>query len=223
VWYFPGVSSGIQAVIFDLDGTLADSLADIGGAMNDTLRDRGWPQHPIDDYKQFVGEGIEVLVTRASPSLSEPMVKEVVAQYRAHYAERADRNTAPYSGIPEMLDALAAKRLPIAVLSNKRDDFTKGLVQRVFPKWTFAVVRGERTGTPRKPDPTAALELARELGLPPKQIAFVGDTPIDVRTAIAAGMKGVAVTWGFRGEEELRASGAVNVIHRPAELLAHLA
>lgn len=210
-------------MIFDLDGTLADSLADIGGAMNDTLRDRGWPEHSHDEYKQFVGEGIEVLVTKASPPMSETLLKEVVTQYRAHYAERADRNTRPYAGIPEMLDRLAALPLPFAVLSNKRDDFTRGLVQRVFPKWAFAQVRGERVGVPRKPDPTAALEMARDLSLKPDEIAFVGDTPIDVRTALSAGMKSVAVTWGFRGEEELRGAGATNVIHRPEQLLGLVA
>ncbi len=211
-----------KALIFDLDGTLADSLEDIGGAMNDTLAERGRPPHPLDAYRHFVGEGIEVLVRRASQPKTDDELKRLVAEYRAHYAARADGHTHPYPGIPELLDGLTALGLPMAVLSNKRDDFTVALVQRVLPRWAFARVRGEREGVPRKPDPTAALELARELGVAPAEVTFVGDTPIDVKTALSAGMRPVAVTWGFRSEEELKAAGASEVIHRPAELLGLL-
>jgi phosphoglycolate phosphatase len=208
----------IRAVIFDLDGTLLDSLADIGGAMNDALAARGWPTRPISAYVDLVGEGVEVLARRAAPSGED--VQSLVDAYRARYAERLELHTRPYAGVPQMLDALHARGVPMAVLSNKRDDFTVDLVKRQLGRWPFAQVRGERAGVPRKPDPSAALELARALGQSPQQTAFVGDTPIDVKTAIAAGMLPVAVLWGFRGREELLGAGARHALERPEELLA---
>lgn len=210
----------IRAVIFDLDGTLLDSLADIGGAMNDALRARGWPTHPIGAYLRMVGEGVEMLARRAAPEGAD--VAALVDQYRLRYQERMEQETRPYAGIAELLDALHARGVPMAILSNKRDDFTVELVKRQLGRWPFAAVRGERKQTPRKPDPAAALELARELGHPAKDIAFVGDTPIDVETALAAGMVPVAVLWGFRGREELTEAGARHMLFEPQELLALL-
>ena len=210
----------IRGLIFDLDGTLLDSLADIGGAMNDALTARGWPSHPIDAYLRMVGDGIEVLAKRAAPAGED--VATLVEQYRARYRERMEHETKPYAGVPELLDALASRGVPMAVLSNKRDDFTVELVKRQLGRWPFVAVRGERQGVARKPDPVAALELAAELKLQPAEIGFVGDTPIDVKTAIAAGMTPVAVLWGFRTREELVAAGAGNLLSRPAELMGLL-
>jgi len=206
----------IRGVIFDLDGTLLDSLADIGGAMNDALIARGWPAHPIAAYLRMVGDGIEMLAKRAAPPGED--VTTLVDQYRARYQERMEHETRPYAGIEPMLDALHARGLPLAVLSNKRDDFTVELVKRQLPRWPFVAVRGERPGVPRKPDPAAALELAQTLRLPPAEIAFVGDTPIDVKTALAAGMLPVAVEWGFRTADELRAAGATLLVSDPEQL-----
>ena len=173
----------------------------------------------MDKYRYFVGDGVEMLARRAATRCPESEMMQFVVEYRQFYAERADRNTRPYAGIPEMLDAIAARKLPFSVLSNKRDDFSVALVKRVFPKWTFFEVRGEREGTPRKPDPQSALEMARALKLPAAEIAFVGDTSIDMFTANAAGMLSIGVSWGFRGEEELRAAGAKKLIHAPMELI----
>ena len=119
-----------RAVVFDLDGTLADSLGDIGGAMNEALAARGLPQHPMNDYRQFVGEGVEVLARRAAPTLDEPQVARLVEEYRLRYADRIDAETTAYEGVPAMLDGLVAAKVPLAVLSNKRDDFTVELVKR---------------------------------------------------------------------------------------------
>lgn len=208
-----------RAVLFDLDGTLADSLGDLGGAMNEALAARGLPEHPKAAYRQFVGEGIEVLVRRASGLLDEAVIQALVVEYRARYAARIDAETRPYEGVAAMLDGLVAARVPMAVLSNKRDDFTVELVRRLFGRWPFVEVRGERVETPRKPDPTAALQIARALGVPAAECAFVGDTAIDIATAVAAGMIPIGVLWGFRGREELVAAGASRLLKHPRELL----
>ena len=208
-----------RAVLFDLDGTLADSLGDIGGAMNEALAARGLTPHTPAEYRQFVGEGVEVLARRAAPSLRETELAALVVEYRARYAARIDSQTRPYEGVPAMLDALVAARVPIAVLSNKRHDFTVELVRRLFGRWPFVEVRGEREKTPRKPDPTVALEIARELRVAPGECAFVGDTGIDIATAVAAGMIPIGVLWGFREKDELVAAGASRLLAHPRELL----
>ena len=208
-------------MIFDLDGTLADSLGDIGGAMNEALAARGLLEHPLIAYQQFIGEGVEQLARRAAPMLDEMHVGKLIVEYRERYAARIDASTRPYEGISELLDGLVAAQLPLAVLSNKRDDFTVELVRRRFGRWPFRVVRGERADVPRKPDPAAALEIAATIGIFPADCAFVGDTAIDMKTAVAAGMQPVGVLWGFRGREELLQAGARRLIAHPRELLMH--
>ncbi len=208
-----------RAVIFDLDGTLADSLADIGEAMNRALARHGFPTHAVDDYRLMVGEGAEVLVRRAMPKGATVPVPQLVDEYRAEYQALEHAKTLIYPGIPELLDGLTARGVPMAVLSNKRDDFTKDLVAKRLGRWRFRDVRGEQPGVPRKPDPTAAFELALALNATPAGIAFVGDSAIDMGTAKNAGMTGVGVLWGFRTREELTAAGAKHVLSRPEELL----
>lgn len=210
----------IDALIFDLDGTLADSIADIGVAMNGVLAELSLPPHDVEAYKAFVGEGAENLVLRAvAPAPLPRPLPELVESYRLHYAALEHANSTPYPGIDAMLDGVVASGRKMAVLSNKRDDFTKHLVAQQFSRWPFVDVRGERDGVPRKPDPTAALELAKALGVPPARIAFVGDTPIDMGTARHAGMIPVGVLWGFRSRAELTASGARFLLQHPQELL----
>jgi phosphoglycolate phosphatase len=208
-----------DAVIFDLDGTLADSLGDIGGAMNEMLAAHGFPTHALEAYKNFVGEGVEQLARRALPPAEAERAANYIADYRARYARRIIQDTRPYPGVPELLDALSAQGLKLAVLSNKRDDFTVELVQKLFARWSFVEVRGERQGVPRKPDPHAALDIARTLTVTPARCAFVGDTAIDMRTARNAGMHAVGVTWGFRPRTELTDAGAHAVLEHPRELL----
>lgn len=219
----------IDALIFDLDGTLADSIADIGVAMNAVLSELSLPPHSLEAYKTFVGEGAENLVRRSvrgamgldwrvvdDAKLPRP-VAELCESYRVHYGRLEHAGSTPYPGIDRMLDGVVARGRRMAVLSNKRDDFTKHLVQHAFGRWPFVDVRGEREGVPRKPDPTAALELSLALNVVPARIAFVGDTPIDVQTAKRAGMISVGCLWGFRTREEL--SGADFLIERPEALL----
>lgn len=224
----------LDALIFDLDGTLADSIADIGVSTNQVLAAYGLKPHTLEQYKQFVGEGAENLIIRAftaalggdwrsdvRPAFPAP-VATLVEAYRVAYDALGHQHSTLYPGIDAMLDGVVASGRRMAVLSNKRDDFTKHLVQLKFSRWPFVDVRGEREGVPRKPDPIAAFELALELNVMPARIGFVGDTPIDMRTATNASMVPIGVTWGFRTEAELTAAGAKVVLHRPVELLALL-
>ncbi|WP_141588133.1 HAD family hydrolase [Myxococcus sp. AB056] len=212
----------LRAVIFDLDGTLVDSLGDIADATNHALAHHGLPTHPESAYLRFVGSGVRELIRRAVPSGQDALIEPVLATYKAYYDGHLFDRTAHYPGIPEMLTALAAQGTKLAVLSNKSDDFVKRLVARLLPQASFAAVYGERPELPRKPDPTAALALASELDVPPAACAFVGDTSIDMDTARAAGMYGVGVAWGFREVDELKAHGARAVAATAAELLVAL-
>lgn len=213
----------VRAALFDLDGTLVDSLADIGHAMNHALAAHGLPTHPLAAYRHFVGEGVKQLVRKASaPEAREAVHEALLSTYKAHYDVHLLDNTRPFPGVPEVLARLAADGVRLGVLSNKADAFTRRLVEHFFPGVPFGAVYGERAGVPRKPDPTAALGLAAELGVPPTACAFVGDTAIDMGTARAAGMYAVGVTWGFRDAEELRAHGAQVLATTADELLAAL-
>jgi phosphoglycolate phosphatase len=212
----------LRAALFDLDGTLLDSLHDIGAAMNHALAHHGLPVHPLADYRRFVGEGVRVLVSRAVPSHREDAHEAVLATYRAFYAEHMLDHTRPYPGMREVLARLAGEGVKLAVLSNKPDAATRRLVEALLPDVRFGAVYGEREGVPRKPDPTAALGVAAELGVGPGDCAFIGDTAVDMSTARAAGMYGVGVTWGFRDVEELQAHGAQALAHSADELLQAL-
>lgn len=209
-----------RGLIFDLDGTLVDSLADIGEAMNVTLRAHGLAEHPLPAYSRMVGEGIEKLVQRALPAACPLPFPALVDEYRAAYRALDHRHTQIYPGIEALLERLTALGVPLAVLSNKRDDFTRDLVKKRLGRFPFQDVRGERAGVPRKPDPTAALELAAALDVAPARIGFVGDTPIDMNTARNAGMTGIGVLWGFRSRDELVAAGAKHLIATPGELFS---
>lgn len=213
-----------DAFIFDLDGTLADSIADIGLSMNEVLVARGLQPHAVERYKDFVGEGAENLVRRAITAAGGEVddLPALLEAYRQRYAALEHDNSKPYPGIEEMLQAIVASGCPMAILSNKRDDFTKHLVAQEFSRFPFVDVRGEREGVPRKPDPTAAWELSLALNVRPERIGFVGDTKIDAQTATRAGMISVGVLWGFRGRDELTAAGAKLLLERPEDLLRHL-
>lgn len=211
----------IRAVLFDLDGTLLDTLDDIGGAMNLVLADHGLPQYPLSRYRWFVGDGAEVLVRRALPAgqATEALVRQCLADFRTAYAQCWNVRTKPYPGIPELLDALTERGMGMAVLSNKPHEFTVRCVDTYLPRWRFAAVFGEEPGRLRKPDPAGALEIAQCLNVPPRDIVYLGDTATDMQTARAAGMLPVGALWGFRPASELLAAGARHLIETPAGLL----
>jgi phosphoglycolate phosphatase len=210
-----------HAVLFDLDGTLLNTLADLADSGNWALGQLGFAEHPTAAYKYFVGDGMENLVRRAIPAgrSDAATVARGAALVREAYSRRWAEKTRPYAGIPELLDALVAREMPMAVLSNKPDDFTHLCVEKLLPRWAFATIVGARASLARKPDPAGALMIAERLGLAPAEILYLGDTNTDMQTAVAAGMFPVGALWGFRAAEELTASGARRLIERPAQLL----
>jgi len=210
-----------RAIIFDLDGTLLDTLDDIANAANRVLSARGFPTHPNANYRTFIGEGVIRLMLRALPKSQkdEDTVQACVGAYVQEYGRTWNALTKPYPGVPELLDALVARRLKLAVLSNKPDHFTQQCVGELLANWDFDVVMGATDQFPRKPDPASASETAKRLGVPPSECLYVGDSGVDMQTARAAHMCAVGVLWGFRGRKELLKDGAQFLIKKPGEAL----
>ena len=211
-----------DAVLFDLDGTLADTLDDIAASVNWALERNALDPHPPDAYRELVGEGVGRLVERALPAGRQDLHGAVLADLRAHYTDHMLDKSAPYPGIPELLDELRRRGLPMAVLSNKPEPATRWMVERLFSAWPFAAVQGERPGVPHKPDPGAALAIAAALAVEPARVLYLGDTRTDMETAVAAGMFAVGALWGFRDRAELVAHGAQAVVEHPREVPALL-
>ena len=213
--------SKIKAIIFDLDGTLLDTLADLAGAMNRVLEDLGFPSHSTEAYKLFVGEGVRVLVTRALPTgqREETMIDKSLGLMKEEYGKSWHVSTKPYQGIHKLLAVLRERQILSSVLTNKPHSFASDMVKRYFPDHPFASVHGAMEGEPRKPDPAAALQIADELGIRPAEMCFLGDTWTDMKTAGGAGMLPIGVLWGFRSGEELRENGAAVLIAEPLDLL----
>ena len=220
--YHAPVKHDIRAVLFDLDGTLADSLADLANATNWALAQLGCPMHPLASYRYFVGDGARELCARALPADKQNLVDETLRLMRERYDAHCFDETKLYAGIPELISALMERHLNLAVLSNKPDVFTKRMITQYFQPSPFMVVRGQLPNVPLKPDPAAARQIARELNVPPPQWLYLGDTNTDMRTARAAGMHPVGVLWGFRDREELVESGAEHIVAKPEEVLALL-
>ncbi len=213
-----------RAVLFDLDGTLLDTLEDLADSMNAVLRQLGFPPHPAEPYKYFVGDGVVNLVTRALPEdhRDEATVAQAVRLMRSIYGEHWADKTRPYPGIPELLDAVVERGVKMAVLSNKPDDSTKLCVAKLLPSWRFDAVIGQSKAIPPKPDLAGVRAIVARLGVPIEQFLYLGDTNTDMQTANLAGMFAVGALWGFRTAEELRGAGAKVLIERPADLLVLL-
>lgn len=215
---------GYRAVIFDLDGTLVDSLDDIANSMNFVLKQHGHPEHQVDDYRWFIGNGVRRLVIQSLPRSHRKgeIVEQCLNEIKIHYAENWNMETKPYPGILDLLKALQTRRIQCSVHSNKPDEFTKKMVSYYFADYRFTSIRGADTEVPNKPDPAGALIIANDSSLSPNKFLYVGDSGVDMQTAIAAGMKPVGVSWGFRPKKELLECGAFVILDRPLDLLAHL-
>ncbi len=209
-----------KAVIFDLDGTLVDSVADIANAANSALRARGFAERGVDEYRLFIGGGAEEMIKKALPQGASPCdVSGCLDGFMASYRKGFDIYTKLYDGMSELLCSLCEKNIRLAVLSNKPQEMTSSISRSLLSKWRFARVVGHSEETPRKPDPSGALNLCGPLSVSASETALVGDSGIDMKTAVAAGMLPVGALWGFRGRDELISAGARYVIERPAELM----
>jgi phosphoglycolate phosphatase len=215
------ISMGYSGVIFDLDGTLLNTLDDLANSMNHVLIKHGFPVHAIERYRYFVGNGMEKLVRRALPpeSHDEKMVKLCLLEMEKEYNERWHDVTRPYGGVNELIDNLDSMRIKMSVLSNKPDQFTKTIIDKYFGLKYFNFVVGARIGIPKKPDPFSALEISRLSKIPPSDYLYLGDSGVDMKTAKAAGMYAVGATWGFREVDELLDNGGKALINSPLEFV----
>ena len=211
----------IKLAIFDLDGTLLDTIGDLAASCDAVMQMNGLPQHTTDEYRQMVGRGILRLVEAAIPEpLRSPEYVEKVRQdFVAYYLEHIDHYTRPYDGIPELVDALAERGVKIAVASNKFQAGTERLIRSFFPDVKFVAVLGHRVGVPLKPDPQIDLEIIDAAGVEPNETLHIGDSGVDMQTAHAAGVQAVGVTWGFRSREELVECGADVIVDSPKQIL----
>jgi phosphoglycolate phosphatase len=205
-------------IVFDLDGTLLNTLPDIAGAMNRVLLRNGLPGHPEESYKAFTGNGAKMLTLRALGG-REDLLYKVYPEYLSEYAPHSREMTRPYEGVPQMLTALQARGIQLIIYSNKDDSDTKSVVSHYFPDILFARVVGSLPGMPLKPDPTALNQMMNDLNLTPENGAYLGDTVTDMQCAKAAGIYSVAALWGFQSEEVLREVKPEKLISKPLDLL----
>ena len=210
----------MRAVLFDMDGTLVDSLGDIAASLNHVLAEAGLPTHALAEYRFLVGDGASELVRRALPRDRQHLHAELLAAYKARYRTHLIVDTRPFDGIEDTLAELERHGVPKAVITNKPHAPAVEIVERLLGGFTWAAIEGQRDGIPHKPDPTGALAIARTLGVDPARCVFVGDTDTDMKTAVNAGMLPIGCAWGLRSREELIANGARHVIDHPRDLVA---
>ena len=209
-----------HGVIFDLDDTLADTLPDITEAVNEVLRWAGLPTHDAGDYRRWVGHGMRQLLARAIAATGAELTDAMIDRARANYRRMQLNQTRLYDGIPELLDALDRRNVPMAVLTNKPHELAAAMVEALCGSGRFVAVAGDRFDGRQKPDPAEALRLAEAMDLVPADVVLLGDSDVDIRTARNAGMVSVAATWGSRDREALTPLRPDHLIDRPAELLA---
>ena len=206
--------------IFDLDGTLLDTLQDLATSVNYTLRQHDMPEHSIDDIRRFVGNGVRKLMERAVPDGAQnPLFESAFATFRQYYMQHSLDTTRPYDGIPEMLDELKRRGCLIAVVSNKMMAATQELIAHFFPQIEVAIGEHEAEGIRKKPAPDTVREALRQLGVTTKNAVYVGDSDVDIETAYNSGLPCISVLWGFRDRDFLLSHGATTLISRPEELL----
>jgi phosphoglycolate phosphatase len=211
-----------KACIFDLDGTLVNSLDDLADSCNYALEQMGFPTHKVQDYRYFVGNGVVNLIKKIVPQegVAQSVLDKTLDVYCKRYAIHYLDKTSPYDGINELLIGLKAKGIKLAVVSNKPDEATKKIISEVFGENVFDIVLGQQEGVPHKPNPKSAFNACETMQVLPRECVFLGDSAVDMQTAIAAGMLPVGALWGFRDRDELVTAGAVILASEPIELLA---
>ena len=211
-----------QLVIFDLDGTLLNTIEDLGIATNHALSMLGYPTHPLAAYPSRVGNGVRKLLQRALPSGmdTDEQVERLRTAFTQYYDEHCTDHSAPYPGIPELLSELQAKSIKLAVASNKYHEAVVKLIRHYFPDIEWSVIMGHKEGVPVKPDPSIVFEILTCSPTPKSDVLYVGDSGVDMETARRACVESVGVTWGFRSISELRAYYADHIVQNPDEILA---
>lgn len=209
-----------KLIVFDLDGTLLNTIADLGNACNYALRKGGHAEHPLTAYNYMVGNGVRRLMERAAPDATPETIDSLLEDFRVYYDEHCTDRTEPYPGMPELLETLVSKGIKVAVASNKYQVAVDRIINHYFPHIEFASVRGERPDCPKKPDPSIVFAVLNESPTPKADVMMVGDSAVDIETARRACIESVGVTWGFRPVSELRGAYADHIVSDPSEILA---
>lgn len=210
-----------KGIIFDLDGTLLNTVYDLADSVNKVMEQFGFPGHSEEEYKMKIGHGFRNLIEVSLPKehRDNETIEKGLASFVEIYDQKYKDRTVPYDGIPELMEELSNRGISFAVNSNKRTDYTNALVDKFFSHLPFIAVFGEREGVPKKPDPASALEITEMMKLRPEEVLYIGDSKTDMLTGKNAGMDTIGVTWGFRDKQELQSNGAVYIVDRPEEIL----
>ncbi len=210
-----------KGVIFDLDGTLVNSLEDLADSMNIVLQNNNFPTHELQAYRYFIGNGLRNLVRKTLPEehKDEATVTQCLSSMIETYRNNCINKTRPYQGIAELLNELASRNIKLSVFSNKADELTQKIVPSLLPNWKFEEIVGLTTEANKKPSPIGALQISKKLAIQPEEILYVGDSGVDMQTANNAGMYAVGALWGFRPKEELTSNGAQYLLTHPLDLI----
>jgi phosphoglycolate phosphatase len=209
-----------KSVIFDLDGTLIDSIQDIADSSNIMLKQNGFKTHPVESYISWIGNGARLLIERTIPEIKDPAkIDKLLNEYRSIYEENCLIKTKIYASMDRFLDSLTLLNIPISILTNKPHSETLKITDNLLKNWNFKFILGQREGYPKKPDPKVAIEIANELNIDPKEFLFIGDSSTDIRTALAAGMKPVGVNWGYGTNGSMKEAGGKIFYDNPEDLL----
>lgn len=212
--------NNFKAILFDLDGTLLDSLRDLSECANTAIATKGFATHPVTSYKVFVGDGVHALIKRACPQgTTESVINECIELMKKNYTQNWSKHSTLYSGIAELLTRCRELNISLNILSNKPDAFCEKIANHFLSDWEFDLIRGALDEFPLKPDPSSAIDIIEKSNFSAEEWLYIGDTDTDMKTALSANLKAIGVSWGFRTREELIQNGASHVINSPLELL----
>lgn len=212
----------IKGIIFDLDGTLLNTIKDIGDSVNKVMEDNGLNTYTYDEYKLMVGNGFRKLLERALGKDHMDLIEEAMHGFLYYYDKYYMESSVPYEGIKELLIELERRQIKLAINTNKRNDYANNLINHVLGDISFIEVLGEKPEFPKKPAPDAALYLIDKMGLKKEEVLYIGDSSTDIKTALNAGLSSIGVSWGFRGETELKKEGATYIAYQPSDILKYL-